>query len=205
MRPSPDRHSYVIRCTLEAFLALPDDTPAEIGGCSKARIGDTPVVRRRERLEPGTCVTHYPVTFTDRENPMTKTPTAALSIMQPWAWLIVTGRKDIENRTWHTKFRGPVFVHAGKKIDREAHDFLIHGHHPVTGDLDHALGEAYQAAIDAGEVPTGGIVGQVDITDCVAASSSDWFVGDFGFVLANAQALPFRPMKGALQFFKVEP
>jgi len=30
----------------------------------------------------------------------------ALSILQPWAWLVVNGHKDIENRTWGTGFRG---------------------------------------------------------------------------------------------------
>jgi hypothetical protein len=38
----------------------------------------------------------------------------ALSIRQPWAWLIVNGYKDIENRSWATKFRGPVLIHAAK-------------------------------------------------------------------------------------------
>ncbi len=37
-----------------------------------------------------------------------------LSIRQPWAWLIVNGYKDIENRTWSTRFRGKVLIHAGK-------------------------------------------------------------------------------------------
>ena len=41
----------------------------------------------------------------------------ALSIRQPWAWLIVHGYKDVENRTWSTKFRGRVQVHAGKFPD----------------------------------------------------------------------------------------
>ena len=41
----------------------------------------------------------------------------ALSIQQPWAWLIVNGFKDVENRDWPTKIRGIVGVHAGKKID----------------------------------------------------------------------------------------
>lgn len=35
----------------------------------------------------------------------------ALSILQPWAWLIVNGNKDIENRNWHTRFRGRFLVH----------------------------------------------------------------------------------------------
>lgn len=37
-----------------------------------------------------------------------------LSIRQPWAWLIVNGHKDIENRTWTTRFRGPIPIQASK-------------------------------------------------------------------------------------------
>ena len=37
----------------------------------------------------------------------------APSIRQPWAWLIVNGYKDIENRDWTTNFRGRVYVHTG--------------------------------------------------------------------------------------------
>ena len=41
----------------------------------------------------------------------------ALSIKQPWAWLIVNGYKDIENRTWKTNYRGTFLVHASKGFD----------------------------------------------------------------------------------------
>ncbi len=41
----------------------------------------------------------------------------ALSIRQPWAWLIANGYKDIENRSWRTNFRGEFLIHAGKKFD----------------------------------------------------------------------------------------
>lgn len=40
-----------------------------------------------------------------------------LSVKQPWAWLLVTGHKDIENRSWPTKLRGWVLVHAGLTLD----------------------------------------------------------------------------------------
>jgi hypothetical protein len=46
----------------------------------------------------------------------------ALSIRQPWAWLIVKGYKDIENRTWATKLRGRVFVHASKGMTRAEYE-----------------------------------------------------------------------------------
>ena len=42
----------------------------------------------------------------------------ALSIRQPWAWLIVNGHKDIENRQWRTHFRGKIYVHAAKGMTR---------------------------------------------------------------------------------------
>ena len=41
----------------------------------------------------------------------------ALSIKQPWAWLIVNGWKDVENRSWNTHYRGRVLIHAGKTMD----------------------------------------------------------------------------------------
>ncbi|MDE1871701.1 MAG: ASCH domain-containing protein [Candidatus Micrarchaeota archaeon] len=43
-----------------------------------------------------------------------------LSLMQPYAELVVTGRKTIELRSWNTKFRGRFIVHASKKTDIEA-------------------------------------------------------------------------------------
>jgi ASCH domain len=42
----------------------------------------------------------------------------APSIRQRWAWLIVNGHKDIENRAWPTKFRGRVLIHASKGMTR---------------------------------------------------------------------------------------
>ena len=37
----------------------------------------------------------------------------AISIRQPWAWLIVNGYKDVENRTWKAKYTGALLIHAG--------------------------------------------------------------------------------------------
>lgn len=36
----------------------------------------------------------------------------ALTVRQPWAWAIVFGGKDVENRTWLPKYRGPLAIHA---------------------------------------------------------------------------------------------
>lgn len=122
----------------------------------------------------------------------------ALSIRQPWAWLIMNAGKDIENRVWNTPVRGRVLVHAAKGMtvdefeDADAfaakitHNYDRIGKYPVFEDLER-----------------GGIVGSVEIVDCVRVSGSPWFVGPFGFILRDPQPLPFRPLKGALGFFEV--
>ncbi|UPK31846.1 ASCH domain-containing protein [Bradyrhizobium sp. 186] len=127
-------------------------------------------------------------------------PEKALSIMQPWAWLIVNGRKDIENRDWTTRYRGPVAIHAGKKGDKGPWHDLVNGIHPVTGER---LG--WSIDISGARPPgadCGGIVGVAEIVDCVDSSGSPWFVGRYGFVIRNARPVPFIPVKGALGFFK---
>lgn len=40
----------------------------------------------------------------------------ALSIRQPWASMIASGRKTIEVRSWSTSYRGDLLICAGKKI-----------------------------------------------------------------------------------------
>jgi hypothetical protein len=135
----------------------------------------------------------------------------ALSILQPWAWLILRPDtldpaaraalfaqgliKDIENRTWHTPYRGEFLVHTGKTYSRAAH-----------ADYSEDILDAFGITLPAFEaMPLGGIVGKARITDCVRAHPSRWKdMGQFGFVLADQTPLPFRPLKGMLGFFEVE-
>ena len=49
--------------------------------------------------------------------PGANAPSVAISIKQPWAALLVVGLKTVEVRTWPTRRRGPVFIHAGKLAD----------------------------------------------------------------------------------------
>ena len=44
----------------------------------------------------------------------------AITIKQPFASLIAAGIKEYEFRTWNTKYRGDILIHAGKGIDSEA-------------------------------------------------------------------------------------
>lgn len=44
----------------------------------------------------------------------------AITIQQPFATLIAEGLKEYEFRTWETKYRGDILIHAGKSVDKEA-------------------------------------------------------------------------------------
>ena len=116
----------------------------------------------------------------------------ALNIRQPWAWLIVNGYKDIENRTWSTDLRGRVYIHAGKRVKQgdfqEQRDYICRS-----------------GLILPEEPPLGAIVGEVTITDCVEASHSPWFCGPYGFLLSSPVAYKDPiPYRGQLGFFTVE-
>jgi hypothetical protein len=106
-----------------------------------------------------------------------------ISIRQPWAALIVHGFKDIENRSWATRYRGPVLVHASLRPS-------VHSLAKVGRQLGIDLPQV--------ELPLGGIVGITNIIDCVAAHPSPWFEGEFGFVLDGSRELPFKPWRGSL-------
>lgn len=119
-----------------------------------------------------------------------------LSVRQPWAKLIVTGVKNIENRSWETAYRGTVLIHASSRVCAD-----VPG---VSKWLIEEFGlDAYTPAYIK-QLPTGGIVGSVELVDCVEEHESDWFEGDYGFVLARARQLPFRAMLGKLGLFKME-
>jgi hypothetical protein len=47
-----------------------------------------------------------------------------LSLKQPYAELLVSGKKTIELRNWNTSFRGKFLIHASKNIDKERLDSL---------------------------------------------------------------------------------
>lgn len=126
---------------------------------------------------------------------MTQKRQLALSVRQPWAWLIVNGHKDIENRDWSTSFRGRILVHASKGMTEEEYYDC----------------RAYALAINPdipfpkfAELERGGFVGAVDVTGCVKKTESPWFIGEYGFTLENPEVLPFQQYRGQLNFFEVK-
>jgi len=121
----------------------------------------------------------------------------ALSIKQPWAELILQGRKTIEIRSWNTRYRGYFLTHASKKPDIEAirvFDF----------DLERLL--------------CGYIVGYAKLSDVIIYNSEKEFIKDrdkhlsihektkypvYGFVLKDIHRIKPIKYKGKLGFFEV--
>jgi hypothetical protein len=116
----------------------------------------------------------------------------ALSIHQPWAWAILHAGKNVENRGWPTRYRGPLLIHASKtrsSYDREAQIDWV---------------KVYGVALPPWEELTvGALLGIVDLIDCLpteGVDSSPWVEGPLCWVLANPRPFPepvsLRGMQG---------
>lgn len=104
------------------------------------------------------------------------------------------GGKNIENRTWGTTFRGRVLIHASKAM---TYDEWLDGL-----ELLFSFGISRAAYPGPEVIERGGIIGSVEIVDCVTESESPWFVGPYGYVLRDPQPCEFTPCQGALKFFQ---
>ena len=110
----------------------------------------------------------------------------ALSIRQPWAWLIV--RPDLTDPAE----RAAAFA-AGEIKDVESRFPKIPLPRPGQYDL-------------------GGTIGQAELTDSIPPEKarsgqlkSRWYMGEHAFMVGNSTPLPFRKVKGKLNFFEVKP
>ena len=120
-----------------------------------------------------------------------------LSVSQPYADLIVQGKKTIELRTWNTKFRGEFLVHAPFKIKKDA---------------------CKRLGIDETKLRTGVIIGKAEIYDVKVYNlvselkvdykkhfaAEEFLRHKYGFLLKKPKELRMPiPYKGSLGFFNV--
>jgi activating signal cointegrator 1 len=121
----------------------------------------------------------------------------ALSLYQPWASLVIMGRKRIETRGWRTNYRGKLWIHASrskKHLFRPSDITTWPFNQYIQGPRDLPLGE---------------IIGSVDLVDCVTSEHAltvllqpredeqaqeeyrfgDYSTGRFAFILEKAAAL----------------
>jgi hypothetical protein len=118
-----------------------------------------------------------------------------LSVSQPYADLIIDGKKIIELRTWNTKFRGEFLIHAPIKIKDET---------------------CKRLGMDKSSLRTGVIIGKAEIYDVKLYDSleelrvdhnkhlatEEVFRHRYGFLLRKPHALRVPiPYKGRLGFF----
>ena len=144
-----------------------------------------------------------------------------LSVKNPFAYLILQGGKDVENRTWTTDYRGRLYIH----VSGDTLPFLTDEPN-LTDDyarklevfLD-TLAEYYSkcdiekgttaesfmnAVIDNPELwllKSQSIIGYVDLVDIIQNSSSPWSIeGQYHWILKNPTLLenPIRQVKGRL-------
>jgi hypothetical protein len=119
----------------------------------------------------------------------------ALSICQPWATCIATKGKNVENRSWGTRQRGYIAIHASAAKDMKRFEYCQ---------------EAYGIRLDPAELPFGAVLAFAELVnvvteDTLTRSTRKWFSGEFGLVLSNVLPLR-RPVgaKGALGFWDLK-
>lgn len=96
----------------------------------------------------------------------------ALTVQQPWAWAIIHGGKDVENRTQAWSYRGPLAIHAGQRLsdrglraDVMQRAWLQHGY----GYEDDLIDVTWEASTGPG-FATGAVIGTVDLVDVHTAA-----------------------------------
>ena len=120
-----------------------------------------------------------------------------LSVSQPFADLIISGKKTIELRKWNTNFRGEFFIHAPIKIRVEDCKRLKITKKLVTGAI---IGKA-----ELYDVKKYNSSKEVKMDQKFHLASKNFQDKTFGFKIKNAKSLRIPiPWKGQLGFFDVE-
>lgn len=106
----------------------------------------------------------------------------ALTLTQPWATLVALGAKRIETRSWSTSYRGPLAIHAAKRLadlGSEHELMLLCRREPFRSAL---IGAGY---LGTPGLPRGAIVATCTLLDCVPTQhpgaanepGKPWFTG----------------------------
>ena len=142
----------------------------------------------------------------------------ALTMTQPWAMLVALGENTIETRSWSTRYRGPLAIHAAKGFPADARSLCDE--------------EPYRSVLARGgfaspdELPLGAVIAVARLVDVMAftrtslretrvraargdlpaheADFGDFSPGRFGFVLADVRRLATPvPARGMLGLWEV--
>ncbi len=128
----------------------------------------------------------------------------ALTVCEPYAWMLIHGPKSIENRKWSTNYRGPLVIHSGlnKSWLKEYHrrrfslprsERCFELEPPLPKDTAYHFGC---------------IIGIVDVVDCVKhekVRGKPFAWGPYCWIMENPR--PVKPVyvKGAMGLFNLDP
>ena len=119
-----------------------------------------------------------------------KSDIRCLAVRQPWAWAIMSGAKDIENRSWSTDYRGPIAILASS-MKTEVNQIAKAGKLPPRDFVYSAL------------------IGMVDLVDVVpmseALEANPWAWGPYCWRVAKPRLFPEPiPAKGKLMLYAIQ-
>ncbi len=131
-----------------------------------------------------------------------------ISLWQPWASLIAIGAKRIETRSWSTKYRGPLAIHAAQHYSMQTAAFANRA--PCSTALQ-------RCCLAWGSLPRGAIVATCQLVDVAETrrmspylmddnerAFGDFSAGRFAWILRDIVPLPEPlPFKGARGLFEV--
>lgn len=118
----------------------------------------------------------------------------ALSLKQPWAELVLLGKKTIELRKWNTKFRGEFFIHASGNVDEKQmkkFNFKDLSRQSIIGKANLVDVKIYNNKKDF-------------LKDSDKHLASNMKFGKYGFILTDIERIKPVNQKGQLGFFEVD-
>lgn len=126
-----------------------------------------------------------------------------LSVKQPWASLIMSGLKDVENRTWvASSVPAKILIHASSSPDNRAIDFLNNAIDELAFETNNAI--IMGNVPEFFNMPQSAILGYVTVSKCVNDSTSKWaFPNQYHWVIEDVYQFeqPILNVKGKLNLF----
>jgi hypothetical protein len=129
-------------------------------------------------------------------------PHVALSVRQPWAWALIYGGKDVENRSEIAIRRGGMRAQIGKRIAIHAAKGMTRDEYERARVFMFGIGVTCPAAAD---LERGGIIGSAFLASVVSEHTSPWFFGPRGLCLIYPEPVPFIGATGELGMFAWSP
>ncbi len=131
-----------------------------------------------------------------------------LSFKQPWAELILQGKKKIDLRKWNTKFRGKFLIHASKIPDKKANQRFSCFPHKVQGKA--------MKKFNLKKLLCGFIIGKAKLVNVKKYANKKEFnkdknlhladnsFGNYGFILKEVKRIKPIKAKGQLGFWNFD-